>query len=187
MKVAGGADPPMSAGALSGLHQVRVAGSHILRDSGAEVSNHRQMPARSEITDETPLRLAVAAALAYPDGSMTASGLRKEAKKGRLAIERTAGKDYTTLRAIEEMRQLCRLRLEVRDYGSDARGAMPVGASLTPPCGLSSMESISRAQNAALTIVSELKERSKHISTASTSRPLKKARVIQIKSPSRTF
>ena len=32
-----------------------------------------------------------------PDGSMTASGLRKEARKGRLIIERTTGKDYTTL------------------------------------------------------------------------------------------
>ena len=55
----------------------------------------------SEIGPETPLRLDVAAALAYPDGSMTASGLRREAGRGRLAIERIAGKDYTTLAAIE--------------------------------------------------------------------------------------
>jgi len=48
------------------------------------------MPARSEVGDNTPLRLAVAAVLAYPNGSMTASGLRREAARGRLVIERTA-------------------------------------------------------------------------------------------------
>jgi hypothetical protein len=60
------------------------------------------------IRPDTPLRLDVAAALAYPDGSMTASGLRREHKRGRLIIERTAGKDYTTLADIERMRELCR-------------------------------------------------------------------------------
>jgi hypothetical protein len=55
----------------------------------------RTVPEINRIDPETPLRLAVAAALAYPDGSMTASGLRREAKRGRLVIERTAGKDYT--------------------------------------------------------------------------------------------
>lgn len=45
------------------------------------------IPDRSEITDDTPLRLAVAAALAYPDGSMTASGLRRERDAGRLVVE----------------------------------------------------------------------------------------------------
>jgi hypothetical protein len=34
---------------------------------------------------DAPLRLGIAARLAYPDGSMTASGLRKEAGRGRLA------------------------------------------------------------------------------------------------------
>src|SRR5215217_8055213 len=37
------------------------------------------LPDRNSISPDDPLRLAVAAALAYPDGSMTASGLRKEA------------------------------------------------------------------------------------------------------------
>jgi hypothetical protein len=47
---------------------------------------------RTDIGSDTPLRLSVAAD-AYPDGSMTASGLRREADKGRLVIERTAGKE----------------------------------------------------------------------------------------------
>ena len=56
-------------------------------------------PRREDIGHDQPLRLAVAAALAFPDGSMTASGLRRESTRGRLVIERIAGKDYTTLRA----------------------------------------------------------------------------------------
>ena len=41
-----------------------------------------------------PLRLAVAAELAFPFGGMTAAGLRKEAARGNLAIERIAGKGF---------------------------------------------------------------------------------------------
>ncbi|AJA65744.1 bll1586 [Bradyrhizobium diazoefficiens USDA 110] len=66
-----------------------------------------------------PLRLAVAAAVAFPDGSMTASGLRRESARGRLIIERIAGKDYTTLFYIERMRELC--RVEARVPGSISR------------------------------------------------------------------
>lgn len=49
---------------------------------------------------------------------MTSSGLRREAARGRLLIERIAGKDYTTLANIERMRQLCRIRAKVPDCGS---------------------------------------------------------------------
>jgi hypothetical protein len=61
-------------------------------------------------TDATPLRLKIAAELAFPNGGMTASGLRREAERGRLVIERIAGKDYTTLAAIADMRKLCEVR-----------------------------------------------------------------------------
>ena len=40
-----------------------------------------KVPARDQIAPDTPLRLGIAAALAFPDGSMTASGLRREAAK----------------------------------------------------------------------------------------------------------
>ena len=53
--------------------------------------------------------MSVAAALKLPDGSMTASGLRREATRGRLVIERIAGKDFTTLANINRMRELCRV------------------------------------------------------------------------------
>jgi hypothetical protein len=61
-------------------------------------------PARD---DDTPLRLEVAAKLAFPGGGISAASLRTEARRGRLAIERIAGKDFTTLRAIQQMRASC--------------------------------------------------------------------------------
>ena len=91
--------------------------------------NPRHIPARSEVGDDTPLRLAVAALLAYPDGSMTASGLRREAARGRLLIERTAGKDYTTLAEIYKMRALCRLQGKALARGFDPRSGTPTSRS----------------------------------------------------------
>ena len=55
------------------------------------------------VDKDAPLRLSIAAELAFPFGGMTAAGLRKEAARGNLAVERIAGKDYTTLAAIEAM------------------------------------------------------------------------------------
>jgi len=57
-----------------------------------------------------PLRLSVAAAIAFPDGTMTAAGLRKERDRGRLVTEMIAGKEYTTLAEVKAMRELCRIR-----------------------------------------------------------------------------
>src|SRR5260370_41877147 len=91
------------------------------------------LPPRSEIADDAPLRLRVAAALESPDGSMTASGLRREAARGRLVIERTAGKDYTTLAAIRDMRRLCQLNASARGSGcGQPAGAKMVGSSPRP-------------------------------------------------------
>ena len=61
-----------------------------------------RIPSAEAISPNTPLRLGIAAALAFPDGTMTASGLRREAARGRLVVERIAGKDYTTLANIDE-------------------------------------------------------------------------------------
>jgi hypothetical protein len=52
------------------------------------------LPPHDEIKPNTPLRLEVAAALAFPDSSMTAFGLRRDGARGRLVMERVAGKDY---------------------------------------------------------------------------------------------
>jgi hypothetical protein len=91
------------------------------------------LPSRDLIRPDTPLRLNIAAALAFPDGSMTASGLRRERARGHLIVERIAGKEYTTLAYIERMRELCRVVARAPDCTSDGAAAeRRGGSSLTP-------------------------------------------------------
>ena len=61
------------------------------------------------VTPTTPLRLSRAVEIVWSEGGMTVSGLRLEAARGRLEIERIAGKDLVTLAAIERMSELCRI------------------------------------------------------------------------------
>jgi hypothetical protein len=77
-----------------------------------------------QIPPDAPLRLSVAAKLAFPDGSMTASGLRREAARGRLELERIAGKDYTTLDAIRRMRERCRVQAKEPGCTSEKRDTL---------------------------------------------------------------
>jgi hypothetical protein len=153
------------------------------------VRNSRHMPARSDIGDDTPLRLAVAAALAYPDGSMTASGLRREAARGRLVIERTAGKDYTTLAAIDDMRKLCRVESLVRTSGFSLPIADATAIS-SRPCGASKTVDTSIAQASALRIADRLitQHSKRHLPPTSASGRSRrgKATVVPIKSQSET-
>jgi hypothetical protein len=149
-------------------------------DSPAE--NARNLPRLDQIAEDAPLRLNIAAALAYPDGSMTVSGLRREAARGRLVVERTADKDYTTLGAIRQMRGLCQLEAKERDCGSEDRAVTAKPGKNTAPCGSSETGSIRRAQAAARMIVKELKERSPNTSTESTSLKRPKGSVIPLKS-----
>jgi hypothetical protein len=106
------------------------------------------LPARDQVSPDTPLRLSVAAALAFPDGSMTASGLRREGARGKLVIERIAGKDYTTLGDIERMRKQCRVEAKVPDCGSES-------AAVVNQSGSSETEITKRARAALHTMLSE--------------------------------
>ncbi|OMI05513.1 hypothetical protein BSN85_24790 [Bradyrhizobium brasilense] len=90
------------------------------------------------VSRDMPIRLSAAASLAFPDGSMTASGLRREARRGRLEIERIAGRDYTTLENIEKMRELCRVKVkepvsisERHDIAAESSSPEPSGSSKT--------------------------------------------------------
>ena len=100
----------------------------------------------NEIGPTTPLRLKVAATLAFPDGSMTASGLRREGVRGRLVIERIAGKDYTTLANIERMRELC--RVEANEPNSTHEGRDTMEDLLTRQSGSSRVETAVSPQDA---------------------------------------
>ena len=111
----------------------------------------------SNVGPNEPLRLEVAAALAYPDGSMTVSGLRREAKKGRLVIERTAGRDYTTLAAVKRMRELCLVAPSVLDFTPNRRDVIPARAPfLSDPSGSSETALLSAAQASALRTINDL-------------------------------
>jgi hypothetical protein len=72
---------------------------------------------KPEIGPTTPLRLEHAVKLAFPLGGMTVSGLRRERDRGNLAIEKIAGKEFTTLQNIEEMRIKCRDQQRAQGYG----------------------------------------------------------------------
>jgi hypothetical protein len=114
------------------------------------VMSRRRASIPEDVKPDTPLRLSVAAETAFPDGSMTASGLRREAMRGRLLIERIAGKDYTTLANIERMRELCRVEVKAPDSGSG------IGAGELPS-GSSSITAASSAQARAKMISARLK------------------------------
>jgi hypothetical protein len=105
----------------------------------------------SLIGDDQPIRLAVAARLAFPDGSMTVHGLRREFYKGNLAIEVIAGKHYTTLNDIKAMRVKCRENPKGRGCTGASRDRVDLDN------GLSSMERLNAAQAAASMIGLRLK------------------------------
>jgi hypothetical protein len=144
------------------------------------------IPSRDEIAPDTPLRLDVAAAIAFPDGSMTASGLRREGKRGRLAIERIAGKDYTTLSAIERMRELCRVKAPGRACILNEHAMTPPETSAITRDGAFGTAIESLALAAARTTVAALKKHSRTTSPPSTPTASRPASVHQLSSRSPT-
>jgi hypothetical protein len=108
----------------------------------------RPLPSRESLEPDTPLRLSVAAALAFPDGSMTTSGLRNELARGRLIVERIAGKDYTTLANINLMRELCRVEAKERDSTSGLSAEIRKENSRSEPTGSSVTASDTSPQDA---------------------------------------
>ncbi|MFZ0104885.1 MAG: hypothetical protein WAL49_21620, partial [Pseudolabrys sp.] len=122
------------------------------------------MPDPSRIGDETLLRLGVAAALEFPDGSMSASGLRREASHGHLKIWRIAGKDYTTRTALKEMRDKC---VQANHQGSHC---VPP-ASTGEPCGSSLTVRKKSAQALAKASAARLRSRSQTISSKTDGQP----------------
>jgi hypothetical protein len=114
------------------------------------------------ITPDTPLRLKDAVRIAFPYGGMTLSGLRREVGRGHLQIEMIAGKQFTTLRYIEQMRAKCRAELK-------EPVSISVNAAGARPCGLSSTEKTKSALAAAQVIAEALKKPSPASSPRSTS------------------
>jgi hypothetical protein len=87
-------------------------------------------PGDPRVTQKTPLRLDIACQFAFPDGSVSASALRRMVTAGKVEAELIAGKYYVTLAAIEEMRKQCRVK--VRGHTSNSNNT-PMGEN----CGSS--------------------------------------------------
>ncbi|MDX0573799.1 hypothetical protein GOE20_27575 [Sinorhizobium medicae] len=77
------------------------------------------------------MRLKDIIPIAFPHGGITPAGLRREAKRGRLRLMRIAGKDFTTLAAIEEMQRLCVVEPEQKEPSLhlDDRGKAALAAA----------------------------------------------------------
>ena len=135
------------------------------------------------ITSTAPLRLDVVAQLAFPDGSMTASGLRREGRRGHLVIERIAGKDFTTLQHIEDMRLKCRNQQKAQGSGSNPKSVTPAANSSTVLPGSSVMDRVRSARAALQATAKALNETSPTTSHANTKHPAK-AVVLPLKSSS---
>ena len=118
----------------------------------------RVLPNRDEIEDDTPLRLEAAAALAFPHGGMTASGLRRERDRKRLTTAVIAGKEYTTLAAIRDMVNLCRDARQDRACASKKPSATPPVALSGTPHGSSETESVESARAYAKMRLAKLSE-----------------------------
>ena len=130
----------------------------------------------AEIRPDTPIRLAEAALYAFPNGGMTAAGLRKERDRGHLKTYRVAGKEFTTPLDIERMLDLCR---------THPRALASISARPTAdetPSGSSAMESGSKALDALLMSVDKLSNGSRTTSRRSTGRS-DRTNVIPLKSP----
>ena len=116
------------------------------------------------MTDAAPVRLTVIAARL----GLTPDALRKEARRGRLAISRVGGKDWTTEAAVMEMFEKCRVEPKAPAFTSVPRAS--VSASAIPASGSSSTGEASVALASALATVSRLRERYSPTSRKNTSR-----------------
>src|SRR5450631_3423883 len=81
------------------------------------------------VDPDAPLRLEVAAKMAFPQGGITVSGLRREIARGRLEVEEIAGKYFTTLANIKRMREKCRVSVKDHASGNVQHDAKEVGPS----------------------------------------------------------
>lgn len=119
-----------------------------------------------DIGDDEPVTLAEACRLFF-GGRISPSALRTEAMKGRLVITQIARKDFVTRRAIEEMKERCRVPASRPVSGSEPK---PVQTDVPPVSGLSLMANPSIAQDAARIRLEKLSESLRSTSPANTSR-----------------
>ena len=106
-----------------------------------------------DVTPDTMLRLGDAAALAFPDGSISAAALRREAAAGRLAIYPIANKHFTTLSDIEEMKKGC--RVQAKAHGSSSKkqrtgNGSGSSATVSEPSALDALKATAKVRSESL-------------------------------------
>jgi hypothetical protein len=117
------------------------------------------------------LRLEAAARIAFPDGSVKASALRREALAGRLVIYRIANKDFTTITDIKEMTKRCRVQAKGRMSTTTSSADCSISETANSNEALASMKLTARA----------LKEHLQSTSSKSTTRKKPSTKIIPIK------
>jgi hypothetical protein len=127
----------------------------------------------TDIGPDDPVPLATAARLFFPAGGVSISSLRTEIRHGRLVVERIAGRDFVTKRAIDEMRSRCR----VNPREQDSISAKP--EAIEPRHGSSKIEAGRSQREATRATANRLKKGSPTISPENTKLP--EARVIPIR------
>ena len=121
----------------------------------------------------------------FPAGAVSEASLRREAKRGNLAVYVVARKTFTTEDDIREMIIKCRAKQQDCAYTSEKSGETNRGASLTKQHGSSGkQESPISPQAAALASVEKLIASSRNTSQAGIER--QGANVAYLKSQSQT-
>ena len=117
---------------------------------------------RSKITNTTPIRLSLAAELAFPDGSVSAATLRREISTGRLTGWKVGSKLLTSQAEITAWLDRCRVEAEPHQ----------TGARRHPSNGRPSEAALAAAQEACRQTLQRLKndDRQKKAEAASTRR-----------------
>jgi hypothetical protein len=144
-------------------------------DDAEPVRRTRKVNIPDSAGPDTMLRLEAAAALAFPDGSMTVASLRREAAAGRLAVFRIAGKDFTTLADVLEMKSKCRVPAK-------AQGSLSRRRKIDSGSGSSATASEPSAQAALKAAAKTLKESLRSTSPESTTPRPAGAAVIPMRS-----
>jgi hypothetical protein len=145
----------------------------------------KPLPPLNSLKPDTPLRLAVAAALAFPDGSITESSLRKACTRRELEHEILRGKYHTTLAAINEWRARCRVQPKGLADGFARKSATRTARSASARSESSETDHARSARAALQKILKAPSGRSANTSPASIS-PTVGANVVQIRSSSPT-
>src|SRR5664279_1132240 len=97
---------------------------------------------RADVSDDDRLSFDVAAAFAFPDGTVNADKLRRAARAGQLEFARVGNKFYTTIAAIKRAFPLCPTPQREQDCTFGAgRTRSHTGSSVTE-AGKSSLDAL---------------------------------------------